>query len=201
MSDRQRGSRPEYNPTDARVVKLRERAMDLLADATVHVQRLEEIGERLGFTPDLADGVGDHLYTAIVAHLDLAAKVVERSQVAAERLVQLGADRWRNEPRFTRVEVPSDGKKSFEFSVRNASIRTAMVEVSVHFAPKDAVDATRIGTKTLQSGRTTSVQITIDGTKLKSETYAGEVRVVLVHAGDQRLELPCRFFEVWVQSK
>jgi hypothetical protein len=201
MTDRQRGSRPEHNPTDARVAKLRDRAMDLLADATVHVQRLEEIGERMGLKPDLADGVGDQLYTAIVAQLDLAATVVERSHVAAERLLQLGADRWRNEPRYIRVDVPRDGKKRIEFTVRNASIRTATVDVSLRFAPKDAVGAPRIGAKTLQAGRTTTVQITIDGSMLKSETYAGEIRVALVHAGGQRLELPCRFFEVWVEPK
>ena len=202
MSDPQRGSLPEHNPTDARVVKLRGRAMDLLADATVHVQRLEEIGERLGLTPDLVDGVGDHLYQAVVAQLDLAAKVAERSHVAAERLLQLGVDRWRNEPRFVRVGVKSSGKESFDFTVRNASLRAARVDVEVHFAPKDAVQPPRIGAKTLQGGRTTSVRITIDasGDKLKSNTtYTGEIHVVLVHAGDQRVELARRHFEVWVE--
>jgi hypothetical protein len=199
MSDRRRDGRPEYDPADARVARLRDRAMDLLADATVHVQRLEEIGERLGLTPDLADGVGDHLYHAIVAQLDLAAKVVERSHVAAERVLQLGADRWSGESRFQRVDVKRGERARYAFTVRNASIRTAKVEVELRFVPSDAATVA-IGTKTLHGRHSTSVEVTFDGAKLGAGPHAGEVHVVLVHGVDQRLELPRRCFEVWVHE-
>jgi len=78
---------PAINPTDGRVRRLRDKAMDLLADARIHVQRLEEIGEHLGLTPDLVEGMGDDLYRAVVAQMDFAAKVFERTQIAAEHFI------------------------------------------------------------------------------------------------------------------
>jgi hypothetical protein len=204
MSDPERGGRPESDPTDERVEHLREKAMDLLADATVHVQRLEEIGERLGLTPDLVDGVGDHLYRAVVAQMDFAAKVMERSYVAAERLWQQRGSHRRSE-RFHRVDIrPGTLQGSFHFSVRNSSLRSADVEAHVTFVPKSAASIV-VGSRHLHSKQETSVEVTIDGSKflspggtLVAAQHGGDVRTWLVHAGGQRIELPRTYFEVWV---
>jgi hypothetical protein len=206
MSDPERGSRPESDPTDERVEHLREKAMDLLADATVHVQRLEEIGERLGITPDLVEGVGDQLYRAAIAQMDFAAKVMERSFVAAERLWQSRGAHRRGE-RFHRVDIgPGATRASFHFTVRNASLRSADVEAHVAFVPKDAVSLV-VGTRHLHSKQETSVEVTLDGSKLLAPggtfvaaQHAGDVSAWLVHAGGQRIELPRTYFEVWVHA-
>jgi hypothetical protein len=200
MGDRD-DERPDSVPADRRARQLRDRAMDLLADASVHVQRLEEIGERLGLTPDLVDGVGDHLYEAVVAQLDLAAKVMERSRVAAERLWQLGASR--KQDRFFRVVLEPGGHVRFDFRVRNASIRAATVECETRFHRKHLV-VTRVGNPNLKGREETSVEVTVyqqrDGKELDEEVYHGDVDVTLVHGSHQRVKLPPVRFEVWVRK-
>jgi hypothetical protein len=207
MDDRNREGdredRPDVEPADRRAKELREKAMDLLAEASIHVQRLEEIGERLGLTPSLADGIGDHLYSAVVAQLDLAAKVVERSHVAAERLLQLGASR--KQRRFFRLELGADERSvRFHFDVHNASIRTATVEARVLFVPSLA--ELEIGNAHLQGRHQTSVEVTIHRSKqgvpaLEAGVHFGEVAVALLHGGGQRVNLPPVRFEVWVRKR
>ncbi len=205
MSDPQDGSRPESDPTDERVKQLRDKALDTLADVAVHVQRLEEIGERLGITPELVDGVGEHLYRAVVAQMDFAAKVVERSYATAERLWQQRASLQRAE-RFHRVDIrPGAEMGDFHFTVCNSSLRSADVEVEVTFAPADAARVV-VGTRHLHPQQETSVEVTIDGSKLKSGNafvnaqHGGDVRATLVHSGGQRIALPRTYFEVWVHA-
>jgi hypothetical protein len=207
MSDREREDGPEIDPADHRVRRLRAKAMDLLADARVHVQRLEEIGEHLGLTPDLVDGVGDHLYHAVVAQLDLAAKLAERSQVVAERFLQRRASPPPKDS-FHRLEIrPPSKSASFHFTVRNGSLRATDVTVPVEFVPQWAVDVV-VGAPHLKGGQQTSVEVTItaekaperDGArerKLEPGVHLGEVRVTLEHPG-HRVDLPRRYFEVWV---
>ena len=206
MSDPRDGSRPKSDPTDKRVKELREKAMDTLADVAVHVQRLEEIGERIGITPELVDGVGEHLYRAVVTQMDFAAKVVERSYEAAERLWQQGASMRRAE-RFFRVDIrPGSERADFHFTVCNSSLRSADVEVEVTFAPAKAASVV-VGTRHLHPRQETSVEVTVDGSKLKkgrafvSAQHGGDVRATLVHSGGQRIALPRTYFEVWVHAK
>jgi hypothetical protein len=210
MSDRERDDGPETDPADRRVRRLRAKAMDLLADARIHVQRIEEIGEHLGWTPDLVDGVGDHLYHAVVAQLDFAAKVVERSHFAAERFLQLRASR-RGRDSFNRIDIRHpDDRVSFDFTVRNGSIRSTRVDVKVEFVPHWAVSVT-VGARHLRAGQQTSVEITIAGSKadeghgdrkvrLEPGVHPGEVRVVLENPDGHRVELRRRYFEVWVHK-
>ncbi|HEX7843621.1 MAG TPA: hypothetical protein VF469_39380, partial [Kofleriaceae bacterium] len=83
----------DQGPTDTRVQGLRERAMDLIADASIHAERINAAAARLGLTPDLLNGMGDQLYEAAVAQLDVASKILERSQAIVDRLFELGARR------------------------------------------------------------------------------------------------------------
>ena len=53
--------RPKPRPADLTAKELRDRAMDLLAGAAVHAERIGSAAEKLGLTPDLLDGVGDYL--------------------------------------------------------------------------------------------------------------------------------------------
>ena len=197
--DRPHVEPPAIDPTDRRVHRLRDKAMDLLADARIHVQRLEEIGEHLGLTPDLVEGMGDELYRAVVAQMDFAAKVFERSQVAAERFMQLHGPR-RASGHFHRVDIrPPNDRGNFDFTVCNASSRSARVEVKIEFVP-DGAAHDKVGTQHLKGGQQTSVEVEIAGSNLKPGVHPGEVRVVLEHPDHHRVELPRQYFEVWVHK-
>jgi hypothetical protein len=84
---------PRQKPADREAGAIRERAMGLLADAAVHAQRISAAAEKLGLTPDLVDGLGDQMYEAAVAQLDVVSKILERSQTIADRLIEI----WVNE--------------------------------------------------------------------------------------------------------
>src|SRR6185436_2098430 len=84
---------PRPSPADGKTRAIRERAMELLAGASLHAERIQAAAEKLGLTPDLLDGIGDHVYEAVVAQLDIASKVLERSQAIADRLLDLGGRR------------------------------------------------------------------------------------------------------------
>jgi hypothetical protein len=197
MNDQDGDDQPESEPADRRAKNLRERAMDLLADTSIHVQRLQEISERAGLAPDLLDGVGDRLYEMVIAQLDLAATVAERSHAAAERLLQYGASR--KQPRFHRLVLePDQPSVRFDFSVHNASLRSAAVEAHVEFVPGGA--NYEVGHRHLPSGQHTSIEVTIHRSKMEAGVHAGAVDVTLVHAGRQRVTLRRVGFEVWVRG-
>ncbi|HEY6179349.1 MAG TPA: hypothetical protein VIX73_33070, partial [Kofleriaceae bacterium] len=88
---------------DHKVQAIRSRALELLADAAIHAERINDAAARLGLSPDLVEGLGDHLYEAAVAQLDVASKILERSQAIADRLFDLGARQL--DSRLMRIDV------------------------------------------------------------------------------------------------
>src|SRR5205807_1846371 len=102
--------------------------LELLADAAVHAERINAAAARLGLTPDLVEGLGDHLYEAAVAQLDVASKILERSQAIVERLFDLGA-RQLEPGRLLRIDVVPGQPAHVQFVVRNAALEAATVEV------------------------------------------------------------------------
>jgi hypothetical protein len=188
---------PKQRPADLKARVIRERAMELLADASLHAERLQGAATRLGLTPDLLDGVGDQLYDAVVAQLDVASKVLERSQVLADRLVELAAGRCET-GRLLRLDVERGRPAHLRFVVHNASSRTAQVVIDVDWDGDPAL-AARVGRPLLPAGRETSVEIAIPTDRVELDrVYAGTVRVRLVDDAQRAVELPRRDFEIWV---
>jgi hypothetical protein len=181
--------------------------MDLLADASVHVQRISSAAEKLGLTPDLPhlmDGLADPLYEAAVAQLDIASKILERSQTIADRLLALGstvgpiAPRPPEASRFVRLDVAPGQPASLRFVVHNGTNRSASLAVRADW-DGDGSLSPRIGRSPLSPGRETSVEIPIPSAHLEpGRVYSGTARSWLTHDGPQGIELPPREFEIWV---
>lgn len=190
-------SEPGRGPADARARALRERAMDLIADASIHTERISAAAEKLGLTPDLLSGIGDQLYQAAVAQLDVASKILERSQAIVDRLFELGAERLPSS-RLTRLDVTRGQPASLRFVVGNASQEPATVDAVVEWDAGLPITA-RVGRRQLQGGRETSVEIAIPTDQVEpGRVYAGTARLALVYATARRVELPRRDFEIWV---
>jgi hypothetical protein len=184
---------------DRKAAVLRERALELLADASLHAERINAAAEKLGLTPDLLDGIGDHLYEAAVAQLDIVSKILERSQAIAERLFEFGARRA--EPsRLLRIDVAPGEPAPVRFVVCNASPRTAQVTVEVTWDGGSPLRA-RIGRPQLAGGRETSVEIAIPRERVApGQVYAGTARVRLAYDEHGTVELPRHDFEIWVSG-
>lgn len=191
--------RPEPRPADQTAQVLRDRAMNLLADAAVHAERIGAAAERLGLTPDLLDGVGDQLYEAAVAQLDLAARILERAQSIADRLLDLGEQRFEARP-LLRLDVKPGEPVALRFVVHNAALQSARVDVAVEAAWDAAAPVVcKVGQPQLPGRRQTSVELTIAPEQLKPrEVYAGTVHISLEYDARRRVQLPDREFEIWV---
>ena len=181
---------------DHKARALRARALELLADASLHAERINQAAERLGLTPDLVDGLGDHLYEAAVAQLDVASKILERSQAIADRLFDVGA-RQIEASRLMRIDVAPGRPALVRFVVRNTAPGTAGVAVDATWDGGGEL-AARIGRSELAAGRETAVEIAIAGDRLRpGRVYAGSAQVRLCYAG-RAIEPPRRDFEIWV---
>jgi hypothetical protein len=189
---------PKPSHADRKAQVLRERALELLADASLHAERINAAAEKLGLTPDLLDGIGDHLYEAAVAQLDIASKILERSQAIAERLFELGARRV--EPsRLVRVDVAPCTLAQVRFVVRNPLSRTAEVVVDAAWDGGSPLQV-RIGRPRLAAGRETSVEIATTEGLAAGQVYAGCARVRLTCEGHGAVELARHDFEIWVSG-
>jgi hypothetical protein len=192
--------RPKPRPADDTAHKLRDRAMNLLADAAIHAERIGSAAEKLGLTPDLLDGVGDQLYEAAVAQLDIASKILERSQAIADRLLDLGARRFEIRP-LARFDVGPGRPATLHFVVHNVSPKRAVVEAELE-ADWDVADKIKpaIGRRQLAGGRQTMVEFVVPPDYLAREpVYAGTARISLLYESGRRVRLPRHDFEVWVQ--
>jgi hypothetical protein len=194
--------RPSPRPADLTAQLLRERAMEMLAAATVHAERIGAAAEKLGLTPDLLDGVGDQLYDAAVAQLDLASKVLERAQSIADRLLDLGEKRFESRT-LLRIDVADGGPAVVRFDVCNPSLQSAKVVVTVNAEWEiDEEVERKVGQPQLPGKRQTSVEIKISPEHIKKRAvYAGTVRVALEYDAQHRVQLPDREFEIWVEGR
>ena len=191
--------RPKPRPADRTAQVLRDRAMNLLADAAIHAERIGSAAEKLGLTPDVLDGVGDQLYEAAVAQLDIVAKILERSQAIADRLLDLGERRFETRP-LVRLDVDAGKPAALRFVVHNVSAKPATVTVDGDAAwDSDKPLAARIGQRELAGRRQTSVELIVPpeyiGTR---DVYAGTARVSLTYEPRRRVRLPRHDFEIWV---
>jgi len=190
----------DHGPADTRVQGLRDRAMDLIADASIHAERINAAAEKLGLTPDLLNGIGDQLYEAAVAQLDVASKILERSQAIVDRLFELGTRRLEPTSGLVRLDVTRGQPGSLRFVVRNAAPTTAAVNVVVE-CDGGLVLAARVGRRQLEGGRETSVEVPIPTDQVEpGKVYAGTARLALVYDTVRRVELPRRDFEIWVSG-
>lgn len=194
----------DLGPTDRKVQGLRERAMDLLADASIHAERINTAAESLGLTPDLLDGIGDQIYQAAVAQLDVASKILERSQAIVDRLFELGARRFDLGSGLgsglIRLDVTRGEPAALRFAVRNAARDAAAVNVVVECDGGLRL-AARVGRRQLDGGRETSVEIPIPVDQVEpGKVYAGTAQLALVYDPARRVELPRRDFEIWVSG-
>jgi hypothetical protein len=188
---------PKHGPADGRTRVIRERAMELLAGASLHAERIQAAAEKLGLTPDLLDGIGDHLYEAVVAQLEVASKILERSQAIADRLLDLGTRRG-GHSELLRVDVDRGKSAHLRFVVRNAALHTAEVTVDAEWNGEPALRA-RIGRPELPGGRETSVEIAIPTDRVEAgRVYTGTARVRLAYSTHKPLELVHHDFEIWV---
>jgi hypothetical protein len=188
---------PKQRPADGKAQVIRERAMELLADASLHAERLGAAAARLGLTPDLLDGIGDQLYDAAVAQLDVASKILERSHAIADRLLELSAGHL-GSSRLLRIDVEPGTPAQLRFVVRNPSPRAAQVAVEVTW-DGDAPLRARIGRPQLPGGRETSVEIAIPSDRVEAgRVYAGTAVVRLAYDAHRIVELPRHDFEIWV---
>lgn len=190
---------PKQQPTDDKARAIRERAMELLADASLHAERINAAAAKLGLTPDLLDGIGDQLYEAAVAQLDVASKILERSHAIADRLFELGAARFETS-RLVRLDVDPGTPAELRFVVRNPSPRTAEVGVEVAWDGGAPLRA-KIGRPQLPGGRETSVAIAIPCDGLEpGRVYAGTATIRLGYE-HRAVELPRHDFEIWVTGE
>jgi hypothetical protein len=188
---------PGQGGADRKARAIRDRAMELVADASVHAERISAAAERLGLTPDLLDGVGDQLYQAAVAQLDVASKSLERSQRIVDRLFEIGA-RQLEASRLLRIDVAPGAAAHLRFVVRNPSPRAAAVSVEAEW-DGGAPLAPRVGRPALPGGRETSIEIAIAaGAVERGRVYAGSARVRMAYDGQRSIELPRHDFEIWV---
>lgn len=188
---------PKHDHADRKARVIRERAMELLAGASLHAERINAAAEKLGLTPELLDGIGDHLYEAAVAQLDVASQILQRSQAIADRLFELGARRL--EPsRLLRVDVDPGKPAHLRFAVCNRSLHTAQVTVEAAW-DGGAPLSPRIGRPELHGGRETSVEIAIPTDRIQpGAVYAGTARIRLAYEAERSVELPRHDFEIWV---
>jgi hypothetical protein len=199
-SDETSGAEPETNPADRKAEKIRERTLDLLANVAVHVQRMEDVARKLGLTADLVDGVGDYLYESVVAQLDLASKIVDRSQAVADRLLDLGAEKIESS-RYLRIEGQVGTPARHFFVVANASAKTAHVKVAIESASLGGRVSAKPGKSELPGRQETGVEIVIDTAGLDaSRVYSGRIRVTLDYEVGGPRELPVRDFELWLRA-
>jgi hypothetical protein len=201
-SDDQSSTEPDRNPADERVKRIRQRTMDLLANAAVHVQRIEDGARKLGLTAEIVDGVGDHLYEVVIAQLDLASKIVERSQALADRLLELGTTKGGSLP-LLRMEAMVGSFARHFFVITNDSMQTATVEVSIDSSllvgqEKDS----RVGRRMLPAGNETGVEVEICTQGLDPKNvYPGSIHVTL-HLEDGGIRaFPPRNFELWLRDE
>lgn len=191
-------SEPDKNPTDDKVKRLRERTLDLVADAAVHVQRLDGVAKQLGLTPDLVDGLGDYLYEAAVAQLEVASKVLERSQGIADRLLELAGQRLAT-TRFARIDAQAGDPARFDFVIRNPSDHVATVEVEIEAA--DSQPQAQVGQRQLPGRRETAVEIQLaTAASDAGRVFAMVIRVYLVYERGRRVELAPHELELWVRA-
>jgi hypothetical protein len=191
--------RPKPRLADDAAQRLRDHALNLLADAAIHAERLGSAAEKLGLTPDLLDGVGDQLYEAAVAQLDIASKVLERSQVIADRLLELGERRFETRP-LARFDVKPGEAATLRFVVHNVSPKQANVKVELEadWDTHEKLEPT-IGREQLAGGRQTMVEFVVPPSYLERRTvYAGTARISLFYESGRRVRLPRHDFEVWV---
>lgn len=193
--------RPNPRPADLTAQRLRDRAMEMLAAATVHAERIGAAAEKLGLTPDLLDGVGDQLYDAAVAQLDLASKILERAQSIADRLLDLGEKRFETRT-LTRVDVEAGEPAVLRFVVENVSALSAKVVITVDGTwDVDEPIGRKVGQETLPGRRQTSVEISISADHIKKcAVYAGTVHVSLDY-DSRKVQLADREFEIWVEGR
>jgi len=193
------GTGPEHEPADEKAKAVRERTMDLFAAASLHAERIGAAAAKLGLSSDLVDGLGDDLYEAAIAQLDVASKMLARSQAIAARLLEAGVDR--SEPsRFVRLDVAPGERAHVRFVVRNASAERATIEVRVEWNGPEGLRP-RVGREELPAGRETSVEIAIPPAAAGDPVRAGTARVWLAYDGARRVELPHHDFEIWVGEK
>lgn len=182
---------------DDKVQAVRARALELLADASIHAERIHAAAARLGLTPDLVDGLGDHLYEAAVAQLDVASKILERSQAIIDRLFDLGA-RQLEPGRLLRIDVARGDPAYVRFVVRNTAPGAASVAVAASWDGAGELVA-RVGRPQLPGDRETAVEIAIARERLEpGRVYAGTAQVRLGYDTGRTVELPRRDFEIWV---
>jgi hypothetical protein len=191
------GEGPKQGGADDKAQAIRGRALELLADASIHAERIQQAAARLGLTPDLVDGLGDQLYEAAVAQLDVASKILERSQAIADRLFDLGA-RQSEPSRLMRIDVAPGRPAQIRFVVRNTALGTASVEIAASWDGDGAL-APRIGRPQLAGGRETAVEIAIAGDRLRpGRIYAGSAEIRLGYDGARSTQLRRHDFEIWV---
>jgi len=190
-------SEPEHNPNDDKVKRLRARFLEIVADAAVRGERLDAIARRLGLTAELASGLGDDLYDAAVAQLEIVAKVLERSQGIADRLLALG-ERAPEGPRFARVDVAAGKPVRYAFTVHNPAKQPATVQARL--APEDPRARLQIGQPTLPGGRDTALEVQLaTGAKQAGEVIALVIEVTLAYDGSRARVLPAQELEIWVR--
>jgi hypothetical protein len=171
--------------------------MDLLANAAIHAQRLDDAARRLGLSPDLVDGLGDHLYEAAVVQLDVASKILERSQLLVDRLFDLGASRG-DSPGFRRVDVKAGEVNRIDLVVHNALQQTAQVDLAIEWDGGQA--SWRVGQPSLPGHRDTAAEIELPATLVAGKVYPMVVKVSLTYDSGRRVELPPREYEIWVRG-
>jgi hypothetical protein len=194
---------PVDDPADAKAQRVRERAMDLLASAAVHAQRLDAAARRIGLTPDLVDGVGDHLYEAAIAQLDVVSKILERSQVLADRLLDLAVPRGREpaQSRFQRIDASLDQPTRIDLVIRNPDEQAATVHVKLDWTPPSTTPPPtwQVGQPRLPGGRETALEITIPAVR-RAGVYPMLATVTLCYPGGREHTLAVRELEIWVRA-
>lgn len=188
--------KPDTKPGDAKARVVRERAMDLVAGAAIHAQRIEDAATRLGLTPDLVDGLGDALFDAAVTQLDVASRILERSQGLVDRLFDLSSAK--DKTCFERVDVTAGQPGRIDLAVRNSRATTATVSVVVQWS--ETGEKIRVGRPELPGNRETAIEITLPTTLSADQVYAMTVEVSLSYdVNVSCVRLPIREYEIWVR--
>jgi hypothetical protein len=175
---------PEQNPVDERAKRVRDRTMDLLADAAIHVQRIEDKAQKLGLSPELVDGVGDSLYEAVVTQLDLALKIVERSQTVVERLFALRLEK-KQQRKLLRIDAVVGVANEVRQYVVVTNDAKCSVDVKTVFKSASLAGRTTLkeGKAKLAPRQETAVEIEINIADLEPSTvYTGTILVWLLDA-------------------
>jgi hypothetical protein len=189
---------PDKEPLDAQAADLRKRGAEMFANATEHAQRLLDVAGAAGLAPNIREDTGSAVYGAVLSQLELAARVVEHSQVVADRLIQT-LEKRSGKDDLILFEIPHGGSARKSFVVKNSLAADAVVNVSVE--DLEGLDGGRVsaraGRQKLGARKETSISLEVDSAGLGSEGAAsGVVRVrmdgVLVAERD---------FEVWVTRR